>query len=171
MKIASIASRRYSNSTPYNASNSSDKTTSKREVSVRTLFVRNIDFQQQENDLKDLFSKYGEVKRVFLLTEKKGIAFVTFFDIRAAEIALKQLNNCLVGQRNIQIEYSTPKGDLERNNRCGEDDNQGTLFVTFSKNMPIPQVSTHFNQYGEILGIRNLKVITILYRMAFVISL
>lgn len=47
----------------------------------RTLFVRNIAFSVTEEEVKSLFSRYGEVRRIFNLIQKRGMAFVTFVSI------------------------------------------------------------------------------------------
>ena len=129
----------------------------RREISVRTLFLRNVDYAVSEDDIIALFSKFGEIKRTFFLIENRGIAFVTYFDIRSAEKAIKELVNYKLGKRVVEVHYSTPKGNTE-NNHCHEDDNQGTLFLTLSSNLEIDTVVDHFQQYGELLGVRNLEV-------------
>mgnify|MGYP004577058089 CR=1 FL=1 len=44
----------------------------------RVLFVRNIPFQMTEQRLRDLFERFGAVKKVFAQINQRGIAFVTF---------------------------------------------------------------------------------------------
>ena len=129
----------------------------KRETSVRTLFIRNVDYEITEEDILTCFSQFGEVKRSFFLIEKRGIAFVTYFDIRCAEKAIKELKNYKLGKRILEVHYSVPKGNTNQN-RCSEDDNQATLFLTLSDNLTIDVVVKHFAQFGELLGVRNLKV-------------
>jgi RNA recognition motif-containing protein len=48
------------------------------EQQSRTLFVRNVSYNTSERTLMDLFKKYGEVKRVFNLIDKRGMAFITY---------------------------------------------------------------------------------------------
>eukprot|EP00835_Amoeboradix_gromovi_P005291 NODE_484_length_7802_cov_0.227184.p3 type:complete len:175 gc:universal NODE_484_length_7802_cov_0.227184:1068-1592(+) len=158
MKETSSRSQQYKNpalSTQYSSFPKERQV--RRETSVRTLFIRNVDYNITEDDIVQLFSKYGEIKRSFFLIEKRGIAFVTFYDIRSAEHAIKDLKNYKLGNRIIEVHYSTPKGNTEQN-RCHEDDNQATLFLTLSGNLNISQIVDHFSQFGELLGIRNLKV-------------
>jgi RNA recognition motif-containing protein len=45
---------------------------------TRTLFIRNISYDTSERSVVDLFSKYGEINRVFNLIPKRGMAFVTY---------------------------------------------------------------------------------------------
>jgi RNA recognition motif-containing protein len=49
-----------------------------KERQTRTLFVRNVSYSIQEKQMKELFAKYGELKRFFNLIEKRGMAFVTY---------------------------------------------------------------------------------------------
>lgn len=52
-----------------------------KERHTRTLFVRNIPYECSEGDLVHLFSKYGEIKRRFILIDRKGMAFFTYVSI------------------------------------------------------------------------------------------
>lgn len=45
---------------------------------TRTLFVRNVNYTVSEKQLRETFQKYGEIKRIFNLIEKRGMAFVTY---------------------------------------------------------------------------------------------
>jgi RNA recognition motif-containing protein len=42
------------------------------------LFVRNVSYNTSERTLIGLFEKYGEIKRVFNLIDKRGMAFITY---------------------------------------------------------------------------------------------
>jgi RNA recognition motif-containing protein len=48
------------------------------EKASRTLFIRNVSYGTPEKEVVDLFAKYGEIKRVFNLILKRGMAFITF---------------------------------------------------------------------------------------------
>jgi multiple RNA-binding domain-containing protein 1 len=61
------------------------------------LYVRNLSYSATEDELTELFSKYGQVSEVHLPIDSaskqpKGFAFVTFKDPKAAIVALNQLN-------------------------------------------------------------------------------
>jgi RNA recognition motif-containing protein len=49
-----------------------------KERPTRTLFVRNISYNVSENEVYEIFAKFGELKRFFNLIEKRGMAFVTY---------------------------------------------------------------------------------------------
>ena len=44
----------------------------------RVLFVRNINYDANEAQIRNIFGKYGEIKSIFDLIQKRGMAFVTF---------------------------------------------------------------------------------------------
>eukprot|EP00834_Sanchytrium_tribonematis_P003505 NODE_136_length_16465_cov_1.184957.p8 type:complete len:310 gc:universal NODE_136_length_16465_cov_1.184957:7940-7011(-) len=125
-------------------------------TSVRTLFIRNIAYEVTEEDILDIFSKFGEIKRSFSLIKDRGIAFITFYDIRASERAFREINNTKIGKRTVEVHYSTPKGNTNQNH-CTTQDNQGTLFLTLSGNILIEDIAQHFSTYGEVMDVRNLR--------------
>lgn len=44
----------------------------------RVLFVRNVGFNTPEEKLRELFDRYGEIKKVFSQIPQRGIAFITY---------------------------------------------------------------------------------------------
>jgi RNA recognition motif-containing protein len=42
------------------------------------LFIRNVSFDTSEDQLRQVFGRFGEIKSCFSLTEKRGIFFLTF---------------------------------------------------------------------------------------------
>ena len=51
------------------------------EKPTRTLFVRNIDYNATEDEVREVFEKYGYVQGVFSRIDSRGMAFVTFVSI------------------------------------------------------------------------------------------
>lgn len=47
----------------------------------RTLFIRNVSYDVPESTIREMFEKYGEIKKLFLLVEKRGMAFITYVSI------------------------------------------------------------------------------------------
>lgn len=76
------------------------------------LFVSNIDMEVTSDQLKEIFSKHGDLKDVRLVTYRnghsKGCAYIEFADELGASNGLKA-NGLLVGQKNIKVEISNPK--------------------------------------------------------------
>jgi len=63
----------------------------------KKLFVGNLPFKAGGNELKTLFSKYGEIEEATVISDKftnrsKGFGFVTFTNDADADKAVKELN-------------------------------------------------------------------------------
>lgn len=78
------------------------------------LYVGNIPFKLDENDLKDLFSESGTVVSVAIPTDretgrKRGFAFVEMEDQESADAAIEAMNGKEVEGRKIVVNPSRPK--------------------------------------------------------------
>ena len=78
------------------------------------LFVRGINFDATEDDLRETFSKYGEVTSCKILKDKetnksKGIGFVNFADKKSAICALDDADNLTCKGRNLQVRFANDK--------------------------------------------------------------
>ena len=85
------------------------------------IYIGNLDFGVDENDLRNIFEKYGSVSDVKIITDKysgrsKGFGFVEMEDDDSANNAIQELNNAEVGGRNIKVNESKPR----ENNRGGD---------------------------------------------------
>jgi hypothetical protein len=129
---------------------------SAKEKPCRTLFVRNVQYDTLESDVKALFDKYGEVKDVFNLIQSRGMIFVTFYDVRAAEEAKRAMQDIYLKDRKIDVHYSLPKEEEEKA-KCDRTKNQGTLLYTL-KNSSIElddnELHKYFSRFGEVKAIR-----------------
>ncbi len=47
----------------------------------RTIFLRNVQFETNENEVRKVFEKFGDLKTVFSLISKRGLCFITFVSI------------------------------------------------------------------------------------------
>jgi len=71
------------------------------------LYVGNLPFSVDEAQLRELFSAYGEISELAMITDRdtgrsKGFAFITFASQQAAEKALEQDGKDL-GGRNMRV--------------------------------------------------------------------
>lgn len=72
-------------------------------MSRSTLYVGNVDYSVQLQNLQSLFEPYGNIASVEI---KRGYAFVKFENEEDAQKAMDSLNNSLFFDRNLQINYS-----------------------------------------------------------------
>ncbi|KDN43553.1 hypothetical protein K437DRAFT_151639 [Tilletiaria anomala UBC 951] len=131
----------------------------KKERPGRTLFLRNIDFDTDPAEVQARFRTFGEITKFFDLTGKRGLAFCTYYDIRAAEAAKAAMQDFEFNGRKLDIHYSLPKEE-DQQKRCDRDKNQGTLFVLLRKGSRALQdadVYQVFLPFGEIKSIRRYK--------------
>jgi cold-inducible RNA-binding protein len=92
------------------------------------LFVGNLAFSSTENDLEDLFSEYGTVTEVGLVTDRatgrsRGFAFVTMGNDTEAQAAITALDGKEFGGRNIAVNEARPKTDAPRGGGGGSRQN------------------------------------------------
>jgi RNA recognition motif-containing protein len=78
------------------------------------IYVSNLGFNVQDEDLKGLFTSYGPVSSAKVITDKftnqsRGFGFVEMSDNTAAEKAVKELNGVMVDGRSIKVSEARPK--------------------------------------------------------------
>jgi RNA recognition motif-containing protein len=79
------------------------------------IYVGNLHFSVTEDELKDIFSAFGEVSSVNILTDKfsgqsKGFGFIEMPDNSQADAAIKGLNKSTLKGRNIKVNQAEPRG-------------------------------------------------------------
>ena len=72
------------------------------------IYVGNLSYGLQEKDLQEIFSEYGEVLSVKIITDKftrrsKGFGFVEMSDDAAAQKAIDELDGAEVSGRNMRV--------------------------------------------------------------------
>ena len=78
------------------------------------IYVANLGFNVQSEDLKKHFSKYGEVVSVNIIMDKitkrsRGFGFIKMDDTEAAEKAIRELNGTTLGNQTIRVKESRGK--------------------------------------------------------------
>ncbi|EJU02821.1 hypothetical protein DACRYDRAFT_115785 [Dacryopinax primogenitus] len=129
-----------------------------RERPCRTLFIRNIKYESNGEAIRARFEEFGEIRTFFDLISNRGMVFVTFYDLRAAERARDRLQGTDIAGRPIDVHYSLPR-ENETNSRCDREKNQGSVQVTLrdsSNRQPINQgeVRRIFTQHGDVKSVR-----------------
>lgn len=116
----------------------------------RTLFVRNINSNVEDSELRTLFQQYGDIRTLYTACKHRGFVMISYYDIRAACNAMKALQNKPLRRRKLDIHFSIPK-----ENPSEKDINQGTL-VAFNLDSSVSndELRKIFAVYGEIKEIR-----------------
>ncbi|GLJ44646.1 hypothetical protein SUGI_0938470 [Cryptomeria japonica] len=116
----------------------------------RTLFVRNINSNVEDSELRALFEQHGDIRMLYTTCKHRGFVMISYYDIRSARDAMRNLQNKPLRRRKLDIHFSIPK-----DNPSDKDINQGTL-VAFNLD---PSVSNDdlrqiFGAHGEVKEIR-----------------
>ena len=85
------------------------------------IYVSNLSFNVQDEDLKEFFTPYGEVTSAKIITDKftgksRGFGFVEMSDDEASKKAIAELNDASVDGRNIKVMEAKPKEDKPARN-------------------------------------------------------
>lgn len=78
------------------------------------IYIGNLSYKVDENDLRGIFEEYGEVSSVKIIKDKysgrsKGFAFIEMANDNEARIAIKELNGGELDNRNVVINEARPK--------------------------------------------------------------
>jgi RNA recognition motif-containing protein len=80
------------------------------------VYVGNLSFGVDDEKLREIFSKFGDVEEATIIKDKfsgrsKGFGFVTFSDDAAAKKAIEELNDKEVEGRNLKVNEARPMED------------------------------------------------------------
>ncbi|WP_121356954.1 RNA recognition motif domain-containing protein [Flavisolibacter nicotianae] len=80
------------------------------------IYVSNLSFDVQDEDLKEFFTPYGEVTSAKIINDKftgksRGFGFVEMSDDEASKKAIAELDGATVDGRNIKVMEARPKED------------------------------------------------------------
>lgn len=78
------------------------------------IYVGNLDYKVNEDDLKNIFEDYGTVSSVKIIIDKfngrsKGFGFITMDDDSEAKNAIEDLNGASFESREITVNEAKPK--------------------------------------------------------------
>jgi len=85
------------------------------------LYVGNLSYEVTEDDLREMFSEFGEISSVNIITDKftgrsKGFGFVEMPSQEDADKAIQSLNEKEVKGRNLKVNQARPREDRPRRN-------------------------------------------------------
>ncbi|MEK6896984.1 MAG: RNA-binding protein [Nanoarchaeota archaeon] len=77
------------------------------------VYVGNLSFNIDDEKLREIFSKFGDVEEATIIKDKysgrsKGFGFVTFSDDAAANKAIKEMNDKEVDGRQLKVNEARP---------------------------------------------------------------
>ena len=86
------------------------------------IYVGNLPYNVTDADLRETFSRFGEVSSVHLISDKysgesKGFGFVEMDNNSQADTAIKALNGTDLKGRNITVNQAKPKTDRSSHSR------------------------------------------------------
>ncbi|GAA6046793.1 hypothetical protein JCM3770_005646 [Rhodotorula araucariae] len=127
-----------------------------RERPCRTLFVRNLKFGLVPEDVRRPFAEIGDIKTFFDLVEKRAMAFITYYDSRAAMMAKDRMHNFPLMGRPMDVHYSLPR-DADLAQTCDREKGQGTLSIVVRNGPPgvagapsDQEIHQRFAPFGDI---------------------
>ncbi|HEU4860735.1 MAG TPA: RNA-binding protein [Chitinophagaceae bacterium] len=86
------------------------------------IYVSNLSFNVNDEDLKSYFADYGEVSSAKVINDKetnrsRGFGFVEMPDDAAAQKAIAELDGATVDGRAIKVTVAKPREERSNNNR------------------------------------------------------
>ncbi|MGB8194466.1 MAG: RNA-binding protein [Chitinophagaceae bacterium] len=92
------------------------------------IYVSNLSFTVQDEDLKEFFAEYGEVTSAKVIMDKetgrsRGFGFVEMSDESSAQKAIRELDGAQVDGRPIRVNIAKPRE--ERGNSGGGGGSRG----------------------------------------------
>lgn len=86
------------------------------------IYVGNLPYSVGEEDLQGIFSEFGEIESVKIITDKysgrsKGFGFVVMDNDEEAKAAIESLNGKTVDSREITVNEARPRTENFSNNR------------------------------------------------------
>ena len=88
------------------------------------IYVSNLSFDVQDEDLRDFFAPYGEVTSAKVITDRetgrsRGFGFVEMSDEAASKKAIAELDGATVENRTISVSVAKPREERSSNKRGG----------------------------------------------------
>ena len=122
------------NSNSFNNNSNSNNNSNLPEDVNEELFIRGINYKSEEDDIRNTFSKYGEIVFCKILRDKetnksKGLGIVKFQEKSQAYNAMKDSDNIECQGRKLKISYSINKNNnrdnkpFNRNNNFNDNNN------------------------------------------------
>jgi RNA recognition motif-containing protein len=87
-----------------------------RNGTVTNIYVGNLSYNATEDDLRQAFSRFGDVSSVSVIKDRetgraRGFAFVEMPDSSQAAEAIENINNTEIAGRNVTVNEARPRED------------------------------------------------------------
>jgi RNA recognition motif-containing protein len=81
---------------------------------MKRLYVGNLSFEATEDDVRSVFTPFGEVSSVHMVTDRdtgrpRGFGFVEMADSEAADQAINSLNGSQLSGRALTVNEARPR--------------------------------------------------------------
>ncbi|KAK4488723.1 hypothetical protein RD792_004503 [Penstemon davidsonii] len=123
---------------------------SEKDINPGTIGVYNLDSSVPNNQICEIFSVYGEIKEIRETPQRSNLKFVEFYDVRAAESALRALNRSDIAGKQIKLEPGQPSGfksDMYRSMPSEQDHQESDLHL--QRHSPSNNLATGYS--GSLL--------------------
>ncbi len=79
----------------------------------KKLYIGNVDYQTTKDQLGDAFSEFGEIRDIFIPTDRetgksRGFAFLTFSEEEDADKAIQAMNGKKFNGRELSVSEARP---------------------------------------------------------------
>ncbi|KAH0792075.1 putative RNA-binding protein [Histomonas meleagridis] len=117
-------------------------------VPIHTAFFSNIQYNVPLETFKEFAQKYGEIANIYSLIDKKGIAFVTYYNIKSAKKAVEEADNQLLMGRPVKTNFGKKSSNPKSNPRqtCS------ALLVrtAVGSKLTLQKIQMEMSKFGEI---------------------
>jgi RNA recognition motif-containing protein len=91
-------------------------------ISIMNIYVSNLSFNIQDEDLRQFFAPYGDVTSAQIINDRetgrsRGFGFVEMSDEEASRKAIAALDGSSLDNRTITVSEAKPRENKPRNNR------------------------------------------------------
>ena len=134
---------------PGNMINNNNNPPQRNRKPIHTAFFSNVPFNFPADKFQEFVMSFGEVSNMYSIIPTKGIAFVTYYDIRDAQKAVEQANDQILGGRPVRTNYANKShfAHQDPKNTCS------TLLVTSLANpskLTSNEVIAKMREFGEL---------------------
>lgn len=137
---------------PFSRRNYDHRMHDKPKAPIHTVFFHNIDYNITQEELHKFSSQFGEVSNIYPVI-RKGMAFITYHDIRSAEKAYNEARDKKLGNRSLKVNYAyKPPSYSKRDLR----ETCSSIIIKSSvgsdTKLTLDELIEFFTKFGEIRG-------------------